>query len=86
MRRIPNPWVTAPALLAGAAGGVVGFLVTDASCAPGSCVPAAVITAIVAGLMIAVGVGTVAVLALRSLDEHREHRDRSVLVFDPEDE
>ena len=86
MRRLPNPWVTVPTLLAGIAGGVVGYLVTDASCGPGSCGLAAAITAVVAGLVIAGGVAVVAVLALRSLDEHRLHRERSVLVFDPEDE
>lgn len=86
MRRFPNPWVVVPVLLAGIAGGIVGYLVTDASCAPGSCVVAAAVTAVIAGLVISGGVGVVAVLALKSLDEHRTHRERSVLVFDPEDE
>jgi len=86
MRRLPNPWVVVPVLLAGAAGGIVGYLVTDASCAPGSCAVAAAITAVLTGLVIAAGVGVVVVLALRSLDEHRTHQERSILVFDPEDE
>jgi hypothetical protein len=86
MRRFPNPWVAVPVLVAGIAGGVVGYLVTDASCAPGSCALAAGITAVLAGAIIAAGVGVVAVLALRSFDEHRTHRERSVVVFDPEDE
>lgn len=86
MRRFPNPWVVIPVLLSGLAGGTVGYLVTDASCAPGSCAVAAAITAVIVGLAIAAGVGVVAVLALKSLDEHRTHRERSVLVFDPEEE
>jgi len=86
MRRLPNPWVSVPVLVAGIAGGIVGYLVTDASCAPGSCGVAAAVTAVVVGLAIAAGVGVVAVLALKSLDEHRTHRERSVTVFDSEDE
>ena len=86
MTRLPNPWVAIPVLLSGVAGGVVGYLVTDASCAPRSCATAAAITAAITGLVIAAGVGVVVVLALRSLDEHRTHQERSILVFDPEDE
>ncbi|MDP2624396.1 MAG: hypothetical protein Q8Q29_11425 [Actinomycetota bacterium] len=86
MRRLPNPWVAVPVLLSGLTGGAVGYIVTDASCGPGSCTVAAVIAAIVTGLAIAAGVGVVAVLALRSLDEHRVHRDRMILVVDPEED
>ena len=81
MRRLPNPWVAVPALLAGIAGGIVGFIVTDASCAPGNCRVVASITAAIVGLGIAVGVGVVAVLALKSIDEHRVHRERMVLTM-----
>lgn len=81
MRRLPNPWVAIPALLAGVGGGIVGYLVTDASCAPDSCGVAASITAVVVALGIAFGVGVVAVLALKSFDEHRIHRERMILTM-----
>ncbi|MEX1208855.1 MAG: hypothetical protein WEE36_09710 [Acidimicrobiia bacterium] len=81
MRRLPNPWVGVPALLAGIAGGIVAFIVTEASCAPGSCAAVASISAVVVGLGIAAGVGVVAVLALKSIDEHRTHRERMVLTM-----
>lgn len=86
MRRSPNPWVAIPSLFAGLAGGTVGFIVTDASCAPGSCVVAASITSLIVGLGIAAGVGLVAVLALKSIDEHRVHRDRMILTMTETDE
>jgi hypothetical protein len=86
MRRLPNPWVAVPALLAGLAGGIVGYIVTDASCAPGNCVAVASVTAVVVGMGIAVGVGVVAVLALRSIDEHRVHRDRMILTITEDDQ
>lgn len=81
MRRVPNPWVAVPSLLAGLAGGIVGFIVTNASCAPGNCRVVASLTAAIVGLGIALGVGVVAVLALKSFDEHRTHRDRMVLTM-----
>ncbi|MEX2419224.1 MAG: hypothetical protein WD652_02490 [Acidimicrobiia bacterium] len=81
MRRLPNPWVGVPALLAGIAGGIVAFIVTEASCAPGSCVAVASISAVVVGLGIVAGVGVVAVLALKSIDEHQTHRERMVLTM-----
>lgn len=81
MRRLPNPWVGVPALVAGIAGGIVAFIVTEASCAPRGCAAVASISAFVVGLGIAAGVGVVAVLALKSIDEHRIHRDRMVLTM-----
>jgi hypothetical protein len=81
VRRLPNPWVAVPALLAGIAGGIVGFIVTNASCAPGDCLVVASISAAIVGLGIALGVGVVSVLALKSIDEHRIHRERMVLTM-----
>lgn len=80
MNRLPNPWVLLPVLVAAAAGGAVGYLVTDASCAPGGCAPAAGIVAALTAIGSAVGVGIVVVLALKSLSEWRTHADRDVLV------
>lgn len=67
-------------VLAAVAGGVVGFFVTDASCAPGSCTPAAAVVAGVVAIVAAVGIGVIAVLALRSLDEFQSHREREILT------
>lgn len=86
MRRFPNPWVGVPVLVSGLTGGAVAYIVTDASCAPGTCTIAAVIAAVVTGLAIAAGVGVVVVLALKSIDEHRVHRERMILVADPEED
>jgi hypothetical protein len=85
-RRLPNPWVAIPVLVSTVAGFFVGFFVTDASCAPGSCTVAASMVGVVAGLAVGFGIGVVVVLAMKSLDEFRTHRDRDVTVeVDPED-
>ena len=86
MRRLPNPWVAVPVMVSGLTGGAVGYIVADASCAPGSCTVAALIAAVVTGLAIDAGVGVVAVLALKSIDEHRVHRERMILVVEEDDE
>jgi hypothetical protein len=78
--RRPNFWVTVPIALAAVAGGVVGYFVTDASCAPESCTLAAVSVAVAVGFGAAVGVGVVVVLALKSLSEWQEHADRGILT------
>ena len=80
--RTPNPRVALPILLAAAGGAAVGYFVTAASCAPGSCLPAAVGMAVVVGLVAAIGVGTVVILAVRSFAEWREHTEREVLVME----
>ena len=80
MRRLPNPWVVLPVAIAAIAGGFVGFFVTDASCAPESCTPAAALVAVGVALAAAAGIGVVVVLALRSLSEWREHEDREILT------
>ena len=86
MRRLPNPWVIVPVTLAAIAGGVVGYFVTDASCAPDSCAIASVSVALVIAIGSAVGVGVVVVLALKSLSEWREHADREILTVVDTDE
>ncbi len=70
--RPPNPWVAIPVLGATIAGAVVGFQVTRVSCAPESCLGAAAGIAILSALVAFFGVGTVVVLAVRSLAEWRE--------------
>lgn len=80
MSRRPNLWVAVPITLAALAGGVVGYFVTDASCAPGRCTLVAVSVAVVVGIGAAVGVGVVVVLALKSLSEWQEHADRGILT------
>jgi len=78
--RLPNPWVTIPVLLATIAGGAVGYLVTEASCAGRCTLPALLIGAGVA-IGVAAGVGTVVVLAVRSMREWREFQDREISVY-----
>lgn len=80
MNRIPNPWVVVPVAAAAVAGGAVGYLVTEASCSPGSCGLAAALIGIVTAVGAAVGVGVVVVLALKSLSEWREHGDREITI------
>jgi len=80
MNRLPNPWVIVPVALAAIAGGAVGYFVTNASCAPGSCTAASAAVALIVGIGAATGVGVVVVLALKSLSEWREHVDREILT------
>lgn len=80
MSRIPNPWIVVPVAAAAIAGGAVGYLVTDASCSPGSCGFVAALIGLVTAVGAAVGVGVVVVLALKSLSEWREHGDREITI------
>jgi len=73
VRRLPNPWILVPVLVAAVAGGVVGGLVTEVSCRPGSCLPLSVGVGIASALAAAAGTITIVVLALRSIAEWREH-------------
>ncbi len=79
-RRLPNPWVAVPVLVSAVAGFLVGYFVSDASCAPGSCPVAASLVGVAVGLGVGIGIGIVVVLALKSLDEFRTHREREVTV------
>jgi hypothetical protein len=67
-----NPWVVIPVALATVAGGVVGALVTQVSCAPESCVPASIGIGLASAAAAFFGVGVVVVLAVRSMAEWRE--------------
>ena len=73
-----NPWVLWPVLIAGSVGGVIGWIVTAISCQPATCVATSGAVAVVAALVSALGVGVVAVLAIRSLAEWREAQDRGL--------
>ncbi|MCJ7726915.1 MAG: hypothetical protein MUP76_11090 [Acidimicrobiia bacterium] len=72
----PNPWITSPVLIATIGGAVIGFQVTRVSCAPGACLPAAIGVGLVAALAALFGVGTVMVLAVRSIAEWRDQQSR----------
>lgn len=78
--RIPNPWVAIPVLIAAVAGGAIGYLVTDASCAPDSCGMAAGVIAALTAIGTGVGTAVIAVLAIKSLSEWREHADRDITI------
>jgi hypothetical protein len=70
--RAPNPWVAVPVLVATIAGAVVGFQVTRISCSPEGCIGAASAIAVLSAIVAFFGVGTVVVLAVRSLAEWQE--------------
>lgn len=81
MTRRPNPWITVPSLLLGSLAGMLGWLVTDVSCrrpdASGvvvGCTGWAVFFAIVAFLVVTIGVALMLVLVYRSLAEWRERQ------------
>ena len=78
--RAPNPRILIPVLLAAVAGGTVGYYVTAASCAPGSCPGAAAAIGGLVALGAGAGVGVVVILAVRSFAEWRVHTDREILV------
>lgn len=64
-------------LLAGLCGGLIGYAVIDLQC-DGDCTVPAGLGGLVGAIAFAVGVGIVAVLALRAMAEWRtiEHRDQ----------
>lgn len=66
----PNPWFFVPVLVSLALGGALGWMMAGVSCG-GSCPVSQSITALLIGVGIAAGVGVVAVLGIRSMDEHR---------------
>ena len=86
MNRLPNPWVLIPVIVAAAAGGVIGGLVTEVSCRPGSCVPISIAVGVTAALAAAAGTVTIVVLAMRSIAEWREHGPPPVDDPDPDAE
>lgn len=57
-------------LLAGACGGLIGYAVIDLQC-EGDCTVASGLAGLVGAVVFAVGVGVVAVLALRAMGEWR---------------
>ncbi len=77
-RRLPNPWIVIPSLIAGVVGGVLGWVVTDVSCrvelesgAISSCPGWAATFAVVGAVTGVLGVAVMMVLVFRSLAEWR---------------
>lgn len=68
VRRYPNPWVFVPSAVGFVIAAWLGYFLAELS---GTGTALAVIIAIVAGVVAAFGVGTVAVLAIRSFAEWR---------------
>lgn len=81
--RLPNPRLGVPILISAVAGAVVGYFVTDASCAPEACPIAASLVAVAVALATGAGVAVVIVLAVRSFAEWRVQSEREVLVTVP---
>ncbi len=81
-----NPWVAIPVLIATIGGGVVGALIMELSCAPGSCVAASVGVGILSAAMAFFGVGVVVVLAARSMAEWRQQAATGTTRPEPPDE
>lgn len=69
------PWVPISVGIGFLTGGFVGWIVTMISCQPDSCQAAAAGVGLVAGVVTAIGVAVVTVLAVRSLDEWRAAHD-----------
>lgn len=74
MKRYPNPWVVGPAIIGGILGGSIAYALTACSgfCGSGLFWGTAI------GLLTAIGFGTVAVLADRSIGEWREATARGL--------
>lgn len=64
-------------LIAGLCGGLIGYAVIDLQC-EGDCTTAAGVAGLTGAVVFAVGVGVVAVLALRAMAEWRviQHREQ----------
>lgn len=62
-------------LLAGACGGLIGYAVIDLQC-EGDCTAVSGLGGLVGAVVFAVGVGIVAVLALRAMGEWRQMEQR----------
>ncbi|MDF1594535.1 MAG: hypothetical protein P1T08_00370 [Acidimicrobiia bacterium] len=75
MRRYPNPWVFGPATVGLIIAAWLGYFIAKLS---GSGPSAAVAFAAVAGLVAAVGVAVVAVLAIRSFDEWKTAQEQGL--------
>jgi hypothetical protein len=73
---MPNPWIAVPVLIATVAGAVIGFQLTTVSCAPEACTGSAVGIGLLSAAAAFFGVGTVVVLAVRSIAEWREQAAR----------
>lgn len=83
MRRLPNPWIAIPSLLAGALAAWLGGTVTAVSCrvqeADGTirtCPGWTTSVAILSFLLVTISVAVVLVLVYRSLAEWREQTGR----------
>lgn len=72
MRRHPNPWVFGPAVVGGTLSGAIAYALSscDGFCGSG------LAAALVFGSLTAVGFGTVAVLAIRSIGEWRDATEK----------
>ena len=68
-RRLPNPWVAVPVLIAAAVGWFVGSSVARVTCRPDSCTGDEIVWGTVGALVGFVGVLIVSVLVVRSLAE-----------------
>ncbi|HDH03743.1 MAG TPA: hypothetical protein ENH15_05810 [Actinobacteria bacterium] len=83
MTRSSNPWVLAALVVALLAGGFIGGIVTAISCSPNTCLPNVVAIALLSGIVTAIGVGVVAVLAVRSLGEWRTAGEQGTPLPEP---
>ena len=68
-RRLPNPWVAVPSLVAAAVGWFVGSSVARVSCRPASCTGDEILWGSMGAVFGFVGVLIVSVLVVRSLAE-----------------
>ena len=79
MRRRPNPWIAAPAVIAGLFGGGLGWVVNDVACRSdlgSGCVGRSVFWGVAGSLLGLVGMAVIMVLVSRSIAEWRAHQER----------
>jgi hypothetical protein len=82
MRHI-NPWLLWPVSVATIVGGVIGWIVTAISCQPDTCPASSAAVAVIASVVSGLGVGVVAVLAIRSLAEWRAAESAGLPLPEP---
>jgi len=69
MSTTSSPWVPISIVIGFVTGGFIGWMVTAISCQPDSCAAAAIGVGLVSGIVTAIGVSVVTILAVRSLAE-----------------
>ncbi len=73
-----GPWGLVAAVVAGALGATLGWVITSAGCGVDGCPVSAGVVAALVGIGAAVGAGIIASLTQRSLHEHEQRQRRGL--------